>query len=126
MPMRARRRRARSRGLRRPGRKGIGFRRYHHAVDGKRTKDSRSKPGSPEEPELGFEEALEQVEAIIEKVESGQIGLEDSIAQYERGAALILRCRKILDRAEQRVQELTAQMSTKASGGDEGPGGPRD
>jgi exodeoxyribonuclease VII small subunit len=69
------------------------------------------------EAELGFEEALEQVESIIEKVESGQIGLEESIAQYERGAALILRCRKILERAEQRVQELTAQMSAPNSGG---------
>ena len=94
-------------------------------MDANRIKGSRSKPGTPDEPELGFEEALEQVEAIIEKVESGQIGLEDSIAQYERGAALILRCRKILDRAEQRVQELTAQMTAKGSGGEEGDGEPR-
>jgi exodeoxyribonuclease VII small subunit len=79
------------------------------------SKPSRIIP-PPKDPDLGFEEALEQVEAIIEKVESGQIGLEEAIAQYERGAALILRCRKILDRAEQRVQELTAQMGAKASG----------
>lgn len=71
----------------------------------------------------GFEEALEQVESIIEKVESGQIGLEESIAQYERGAALILRCRKILERAEQRVQELTAQMSAPAAASSAGGAG---
>jgi exodeoxyribonuclease VII small subunit len=95
-------------------------------VDTNKPKSGRSKPSPSEESELGFEAALEQVEAIIEQVESGQIGLEESIAQYERGAALILRCRKILDRAEQRVQDLTAQMTARAPGGDEpGDGEPR-
>jgi exodeoxyribonuclease VII small subunit len=86
---------------------------------------SRTKPVAPSGPEPGFEEALELVEAIIEKVESGQIGLEESIAQYERGAALILRCRKILDRAEQRVQELTAQMGSRAASPESADGEPR-
>lgn len=89
------------------------------------SKPSRSRTSPPSEPELGFEEALEQVEAIIEKVENGQIGLEEAIAQYERGAALILRCRKILDRAEQRVVELTAQMGAKGAVGESGDGEPR-
>lgn len=91
--------------------------RYHHGVD--KGKGSLARE-SGEVSELGFEEALEQVEAIIEKVESGRIGLEESIAQYERGAALILRCRKILDRAEQRVQELTAQMGARPAPADDG------
>jgi exodeoxyribonuclease VII small subunit len=61
--------------------------------------------------ELDFERAVEQVEKIIERIESGQIGLEASIAEYERGVGLIRRCRQVLERAEQRVDELTGQMN---------------
>jgi exodeoxyribonuclease VII small subunit len=65
-------------------------------------------------PELDFERAVEQVEKIIERIESGEIGLEASIAEYERGVALIRRCRQVLERAEQRVDELTGQMNAAA------------
>jgi exodeoxyribonuclease VII small subunit len=74
--------------------------------------------------ELDFERAVERVEEIIEKIESGQIGLEQSIAEYERGVALIRRCRQALERAEQRVEELTAQMEAQAKGGGAGPAAP--
>ncbi|MEM8783397.1 MAG: exodeoxyribonuclease VII small subunit [Planctomycetota bacterium] len=57
---------------------------------------------------LSFEAALEELEALIERVESGEIGLEEAIAQYERGAALVKRCRSVLDVAEKRIAELTA------------------
>ena len=59
---------------------------------------------------LSFEQAVQQLEQIIERIESGQIGLEKSISEYERGVGLIRRCRQVLERAEQRVEELTAQM----------------
>ncbi|MEX2217989.1 MAG: exodeoxyribonuclease VII small subunit [Phycisphaerales bacterium] len=62
----------------------------------------------PQEPT--FEQAIQHLEGIIERIESGEAGLEQSIAEYERGVALIRRCRQVLDRAEQRVEELTAQM----------------
>jgi exodeoxyribonuclease VII small subunit len=64
-----------------------------------------------------FDEALKQVEGIVARIESGEIGLEESIAEYERGAALIKACRESLQRAEQRVRDLTAQMNA-----DSGPG----
>lgn len=63
----------------------------------------------PSEDGPGFEAALEQVESIIDRIESGEAGLEDSIEAYERGMTLLRRCRAILDRAEQRVRELSAQ-----------------
>ena len=63
---------------------------------------------------LSFEEALARLEQIIEKIESGEVGLEKAIAEYERGVALIRRCKDILQKAEQRVDELTRQ----------GPGAP--
>jgi len=55
-----------------------------------------------------FEQAIEQLEAITERIESGQVGLEESLKQYEQGMKLIGRCRGILDTAEQRIVELTA------------------
>jgi exodeoxyribonuclease VII small subunit len=62
-----------------------------------------------------FEQALAQLESIIESIESGQIGLEKSITEYERGVGLIRRCRQVLERAEQRVEELTSQMQSDRS-----------
>lgn len=65
-----------------------------------------------------FEDALEQVEAIIERIERGEVGLEESLAEYERGVELIKKCRGILERAEQRVEELTRRMESEAGGAD--------
>ncbi|MAX22943.1 MAG: exodeoxyribonuclease VII small subunit [Phycisphaeraceae bacterium] len=65
-----------------------------------------------------FEESIEQLEEIIEQIESGEIGLEDSITQYEKGTKLIEKCRAILDRAQARIAELTVDGNgeLKASG----------
>ena len=54
-----------------------------------------------------FEQALEKLEGIVERIESGQIGLEESIAEYEKGIKLIKQCRSILDAAEKKIQLLT-------------------
>jgi exodeoxyribonuclease VII small subunit len=51
---------------------------------------------------------MTQLEAIVERVESGQIGLEQALAEYERGVALVKRCREVLQRAELKVEELSA------------------
>ena len=53
-----------------------------------------------------FEEALEQLETIAAQIEQGKIGLEESIAQYEKGMSLVKQCREILSRAEQKIQTL--------------------
>ena len=71
---------------------------------------------------LSFEDAAARLEAIIERIESGKIGLEQAIAEYERGAALVRRCREILDRAEQRVAELAAETDGARNPGN--PGNP--
>ena len=55
---------------------------------------------------LSFEEALKQLETITEQIEQGQIGLEESITQYERGMALVKQCRDILNKAEHKIQQL--------------------
>ena len=57
-------------------------------------------------PRMTFEQALADLERIVEQIESGQIGLEESIARYEEGIALVKQCRAILDAAEKRIQLL--------------------
>jgi len=53
-----------------------------------------------------FEEALGKLEEIVEQIESGRIGLEESIERYEEGIKLITQCRTILDAAEKKIQML--------------------
>jgi exodeoxyribonuclease VII small subunit len=66
-----------------------------------------------------FEQALGKLEKIVEQIESGQIGLEDSIASYEEGIRLIKQCRTILDAAEKKIQLLAkAEGDQLASAGE--------
>ena len=58
-------------------------------------------------PPATFEEAVVQLEQIVSAIESGQIGLEESLAKYEQGMELVKRCRGILDKAEKRIEQLT-------------------
>jgi exodeoxyribonuclease VII small subunit len=53
-----------------------------------------------------FEESVTQLEQIVAAIESGQIGLEQSLAKYEQGMELVKRCRTILDNAEKRIEQL--------------------
>lgn len=66
---------------------------------------------------MTYEEAVKQLESILEKIESGEIGLEASIQEYERGVGLIKRCRSILDQAEQRIEHLDAKRLEAQQGG---------
>jgi exodeoxyribonuclease VII small subunit len=61
-----------------------------------------------------FEQAVDQIESIVAKIESGELGLEESMAAYERAVGLIKRCRNDLSKAEQRVIELSKAMSDSA------------
>ncbi len=53
-----------------------------------------------------FEQAMEKLDRIVERIESGQTGLAESIAEYEQGVKLIKQCRTILDAAEKKIQLL--------------------
>lgn len=58
--------------------------------------------------ELSFEKAYEELEDIITKLESGDLQLEESVTLFERGRLLSERCQSLLDKAELRVSQLTA------------------
>lgn len=57
--------------------------------------------------ELTFEAAYAELQTLVESLESDQRPLEEAIAFFERGQALIARCAALLDAADLRVQQLT-------------------
>ena len=62
---------------------------------------------------LGYEDAMKQLESIVDQLESGSISLEESLKAFERGRALSNHCRAILDNATKRIQTLTADALSK-------------
>ena len=61
--------------------------------------------------ELSFEEAITGLTDIVGRIEQGQIPLQDSLQQYERGMALIKHCRTILQKAEKRIEKITEEQT---------------
>ena len=55
---------------------------------------------------LSFEESLEQLEEIVQKLEAGQGKLDEAIESYERGAALKRHCEAKLKEAQQKVDRI--------------------
>ena len=55
---------------------------------------------------LDFEQSLQQLEALVEAMENGDLGLEESLKAFEKGVALTRACQAALDQAEQRVNLL--------------------
>lgn len=65
---------------------------------------------------LPFEQALAELEAVVETLEKGAVPLEDSIAIYARGEALKKRCEELLKNAEQRIEKITLGANGKPTG----------
>ncbi|MEM9169831.1 MAG: exodeoxyribonuclease VII small subunit [Pseudomonadota bacterium] len=57
---------------------------------------------------MPFEAALAELEGIVQKLESGGASLEDSIALYERGAALKAHCEATLKSAQEKIDKIVA------------------
>lgn len=55
---------------------------------------------------LSFEDSIKRLRTIVDKIEQGEIPLQDSLEQYEQGMALIQHCRRILLKAEQRIEKI--------------------
>ena len=78
--------------------------------------------------ELPFDKALAELRDVVARLEQGGLALEESIALYERGAALHEHCGRLLDSAELRVQRLVDSaggsprvMDLRPGDGDEEP-----
>jgi exodeoxyribonuclease VII small subunit len=61
-------------------------------------------------PSSSFEQAMQELDGIVRRIESGELSLEDSVEAYQRGAELVKHCRETLNRVEQRVAVLEADM----------------
>jgi len=66
---------------------------------------------APEPDELSYEQAVTRLEAIVERIESGQVGLDESIRLYEEGVRLGKRCKEALLAAEQRIEVLSREAA---------------
>ena len=60
---------------------------------------------------MSFEDAIKELTSIVGKIEQGQVPLQDSLEQYEKGMALIKHCRTILQKAEKRIEKVTEEKS---------------
>jgi exodeoxyribonuclease VII small subunit len=65
---------------------------------------------------LSFETALAELESIVQKLERGDVALEESVTIYERGEALKRRCEELLRQAEARVEKITLDAAGKPTG----------
>ena len=66
--------------------------------------------------QLSFERAIEELEAIVKRLEEGKVPLEESVAIYERGEILKRRCEQLLRQAEVRVEKIALDASGKPKG----------
>jgi exodeoxyribonuclease VII small subunit len=80
-------------------------------------------PADATEPD--FEHAMAEIEAIVERIEGGEVGLEEALAQYERGVTLINQCRSRLGRAQRQVEDLTKRLEQADNEGSSGGTGER-
>ena len=64
-------------------------------------------------PQPNFEQAMSRLEEIVEKMESGDLALEDLIVRYEEGMQLVKVCQERLASAEERIEIITRNSAGK-------------
>lgn len=65
---------------------------------------------------LSFEDAMKELEEVVNRLEHGQVTLDQSIALYERGAKLRQHCERRLKDAQDRVDRITLSAQGEATG----------
>ncbi len=55
-----------------------------------------------------FEASLEALETLVARMESGELGLEQSLEEFQQGMQLVDRCQRALDEAQRRMETLTS------------------
>ena len=68
------------------------------------------------EDELSFEQAQKELEGIVERLERGEVGLDEAIALWERGEELYHLCAAKLDAAQGKIEELATRAAEAAPG----------
>jgi exodeoxyribonuclease VII small subunit len=86
-----------------------------------------TKKKSQKDEEMSFEEALGQLEQLVEEMEQDQLPLEQLVEHYEKGSRLLKQCETILEAARKRLETITLQnQDTGESSPDENPTGEND
>ena len=68
-----------------------------------------------------FEKALEELETLVEQLESGELTLDQSLQQFKRGVELTRHCQSVLEEAQQIVEQLAdPEDETSATGFEQG------
>ena len=73
--------------------------------------------------QMAFEDALAELERIVDRLERGDVPLEESIAIYEKGEALRARCDTLLKAAELKIEKIRTGRDGKAAGAEPLDGG---
>lgn len=68
---------------------------------------------------IHFEQSMTELEEIVRQLEKGELSLEDSLKQFEKGIGLARRCQEVLNQAEQKIETLTSSNSTTELNPDE-------
>jgi len=76
------------------------------SAKGKESKMDEVKVGTQEP---NYEQAVSELEKLIQEMESGKMPLEENLASYKRGVELIKLCQKLLDQVEQQVKVFEAE-----------------
>ena len=76
---------------------------------------AKKKPKPTQEPT--FEDRLARLEKIVERLETGEAGLDESLRLYAEGAELLKACRKVLEAAEQKIAKLTEEAGAAPAAG---------
>lgn len=80
-----------------------------------------SNKSTPAASPASFEEAMEELEQLVARMEAGELPLEASVAAYKRGSELVRYCAAQLDRVDSQVKVLEGEM-LKPFGGDDAAG----
>jgi len=67
---------------------------------------------------MSFEDALRELEQIVEQLERGEVSLDDAVTAYERGALLKQQCQQRLDEARLKVEKIRSSKSAASSSPD--------
>ncbi len=72
--------------------------------------DGEKGPKKEKESAQTFEQALTKLEEVVELLESGKLGLEKGLEEFEKGVKLYKECKDLMDKAEKKITVLTENL----------------
>jgi len=76
-------------------------------------KRDKSTPKVRPPADLTYEQAFEEMEGVVQRLQAADLPLEEALALFERGQALAARCQELLEQAELRLRQLSTDSAGK-------------